>query len=82
VWKVVSILRELRPELRIKLVATAPSGLCVVRGLDPTSRVLAGALEDVVERYRDRPYPAAALETPPGFELVPASDAGLAEALR
>jgi tetratricopeptide (TPR) repeat protein len=82
VWKVVSILRELRPDLRIKIVATAPSGLCVVRGLDPGSRVLADALADVVERYRDLPFPAAALETPAGFELVPASDAGLAEALR
>jgi hypothetical protein len=82
VWKVVSILRELRPELRIKLIATAPSGLCVVRGLDPKSRLLAEALDDVVARYRDVPYPAAALQVPDGFELVPPSEAGLREALR
>lgn len=82
VWKVVSILRELRPELRIKLIATAPSGLCVVRGLDPKSTVLASALDDVLARYRDLPYPAAALQVPDGFELVPPSDAGLREALR
>lgn len=81
VWKVVAILRELRPELRIKIVATAPSGLCVVRGLNPDSRVLRDRLEEVVERYRDLPYPAAALQTPAGFELVPASEAGLQEAL-
>lgn len=82
VWKVVSILRELRPELRIRLIATAPSGLCVVRGLDPKSRLLAEALDDVVARYRDIPYPAAALQVPDGFELVPPSEAGLREALR
>jgi predicted O-methyltransferase YrrM len=82
VWKVVSILRELRPELRVKLIATAPSGLCVVRGLDPKSRVLSEALDDVTARYRDLPYPAAALQVPDGFELVPPSDAGLREALR
>jgi predicted O-methyltransferase YrrM len=81
VWKVVVILREYRPDLRVKIVATAPSGLCVVRGLDPTSSVLADRLDEIVGRYRDLPYPAGALETPEGFELVPASDAGLREAL-
>ncbi len=82
VWKVVCILRELRPELRVKVVATAPSGLCVVRGLDPTSRVLAEALPGLLERYRDLPYPAAALQAPPGFELCLATEHGLREALR
>jgi predicted O-methyltransferase YrrM len=82
VWKVVPILREYRPELRIKIVATAPSGLCVVRGLDPASRVLPEKIAAIVEQYRAREYPARALEVPDSFELVPASDAGLREALR
>ncbi len=82
VWKVVPILREHRPELRIKIIATAPSGLCLVRGLDPASKVLRERLDDIIEQYREREYPATALETPAGFELVPASDAGLKEALR
>jgi hypothetical protein len=82
VWKVVGILREYRPDLRMKIVATAPSGLCIVRGLDPTSRVLAERLDDIVAHYRDAEYPTSALETPAGFELVPATDAGLREALR
>jgi hypothetical protein len=82
VWKVVSILREHRPDLRVKIIATAPSGLCIVRGLDPGSRVLAERLEQIVERYRDLPYPVGALETPAGFELVPANEAGLRAALQ
>ena len=82
VWKVVSILREHRPELRVKIVATAPSGLCEVRGLDPESRVLHERLDEIVERYRELPYPVGALETPPGFELVPANEAGLRAALQ
>jgi hypothetical protein len=82
VWKVVCILRERRPELRVKIVATAPSGLCIVRGLNPASRALAEAFDRDIERYRELPYPAAALEAPPGFELVPASEQGLREALR
>jgi tetratricopeptide (TPR) repeat protein len=81
VWKVVGILRRYRPELRVKIVLTAPSGLCIVRGLDPTSRVLRERLDEIIEEYRDLPYRARALETPEGFELVPASEAGLREAL-
>jgi len=82
VWKVVSILRKYRPDLRVKIVATAPSGLCVVRGLNPASTLLAEKLDEIIERYRDEPYPSPALQTPPGFELVPATDAGLKEALK
>jgi hypothetical protein len=82
VWKVVSILREYRPDLRLKIVATAPSGLCVVRGLNPASRVLGERLDEIIARYRDQPYAAQALETPAGFELVPPNDAGLREALQ
>lgn len=81
VWKVVLILREYRPDLRVKLVATAPSGLCVVRGLDPSSRLLRERLDEIVERFQDLPYPARALEVPVGFELVPATEAGLRAAL-
>lgn len=81
VWKVVEILRKHRPELSVKIVATAPSGLCVVRGLDPSSRVLRDRLDELVERYRDLPYPEPALATPTGFELVPPTEAGLREAL-
>jgi len=82
VWKVVSILREYRPELRVKIVATAPSGLCIVRGLQPASRVLWQKLDEITERYLALPYPASAVEPPPGFELVPASETGLREALQ
>ena len=80
VWKVVGVLRRYRPELRVKIIATAPSGLCVVRGLDPTSRVLRERLPEIVEQYRELPYPAGALETPEGFQLVPPNEAGLREA--
>ena len=47
-----------------------------------TSRVLYERLDEIVARYRDLPYPASALETPAGFELVPADEAGLREALQ
>lgn len=81
VWKVIGILRRYRPELRIKTIATAPSGLCVVRGLDPASRVLRENLDAIVDEYRELAYPTEALALPPGAELVPATEAGLREAL-
>ena len=81
VWKVVSILREYRPELRLNIVATAPSGLCVVRGLDAASEVLPQRLPEIFERYRDLPYPAVGLDLPEGFELVLPNAAGLRQAL-
>jgi len=81
-WKVVSILREYRPELRVKIVATAPSGLVIVRGLDPSSRVLWEQLDAIVKRFLDMPYPAQGVEVPAGFDLVPASESGLREALQ
>lgn len=82
VWKVVSILREYRPELSVKIVMTAPSGLCIVRGLNPASRVLHDRLDEIVARYLNQPYPGRALDVPPGFELVPPNAAGLRRALQ
>jgi hypothetical protein len=81
VWKVVSILREHRPELKVKIIATAPSGLTVIRGLNPASTLLSERLPDIIERYRDLAYPADGLELPQGFELVPPNAAGLRQAL-
>lgn len=82
VWKVVSILREYRPELRVKIVATAPSGLVIVRGLDPSSRVLWDNLDAIVQRFLELPYPAKGVDVPAGFDLVPASEQGLRDALQ
>ncbi len=53
IWKLVLLLKKYRPDLRIDTVATAPSGLGVVRGLDPSSRVLEQNLEAVVAEFMD-----------------------------
>ncbi len=41
VWKVVVLLKKYRPDLAIHTIAAPPTGLCVVRNLDPASRFLA-----------------------------------------
>ena len=81
VWKVVNVLRDYRPELSVKIVMTAPSGLCIVRGLNPDSRVLSTELDAIVACYLDQSYQGRALDVPAGFELVQPNAAGLRQAL-
>lgn len=49
VFKFAAILADLRPDLVIVPVNTAPTGVIVVTALDPTSRVLADRYDDVIE---------------------------------
>ena len=39
-WKLVPILRQYRPDLAITVLDAPPTGLVLVTGLDPSSRVL------------------------------------------
>jgi len=48
VFKVADLLRRLRPDLTVLPVDTAPTGVVVVAGLDPSSTVLADAYGDVL----------------------------------
>ena len=48
VWKAVLCLRLMRPDLSMAIVPTAPTGLCIVGGLDRESTVLARAFDAVV----------------------------------
>jgi len=51
VWKAAACLRELRPDLRMTIVPTPPTGLCVISGLDPGSTVLEREYERAVDRF-------------------------------
>jgi tetratricopeptide (TPR) repeat protein len=58
VWKTVLALKHYRPDLDIFTIATPWTGLTVVTGLDPTSRVLADGYEEAVARFIDMPFAA------------------------
>ena len=58
VWKIVLCLKHFRPDLDIFTIATAPTGLTVVSGLDPTSRVLSDNYDVAVARFLDTPFSA------------------------
>ena len=51
VWKTVLCLKHYRPDLDIFTIATPWTGLTVVGGLDPTSRVLSKNYEAAVARF-------------------------------
>lgn len=81
VWKALECLLDRRPDLLIHVVPTAPSGLVVVRRLDPSSRVLIDEAADIDRRYRDAAYPHEPGAWPEKYRVVENSEAGLARAL-
>jgi hypothetical protein len=65
VYKVLEVLEEHRPDLIVVRVATEPTGLGLVLGLDPDSRVLGERLDAITEglvQPDPQPVPAAVLE--------------------
>ncbi len=58
VWKTILCLKHFRPDLDIFTIATPPSGLTVITGLDLTSRVLKERYEEAVARFIDTSFAA------------------------
>jgi hypothetical protein len=82
VWKVVEILREYRPDLRIVPIDVAPTGSIVVTNLDPDSTELQDRYFEIIDRFRDvaltqqsfddywtRNAPRSAADLTTGFDL-------------
>lgn len=56
VWKLTLCIRELRPDLWMTIVPTAPTGLCLVSGLDRRSSVLSQQYDECLARYGGLDY--------------------------
>ncbi len=56
VWRLIVLLREQRPDLEVAVVDWPPTGVGVVRGLDPDSTVLSDRYDELVEHYLAMPY--------------------------
>lgn len=50
-WKVVLILKEMRPDLKIFTLPTYPSGLTLITGLDNRSKLLSQELTNITARW-------------------------------
>jgi hypothetical protein len=53
VWKAVFVLLRYRPDLRLTVIDARPSGLVLVEGLDPRSRVLDDNAERIAAEFTD-----------------------------
>jgi tetratricopeptide (TPR) repeat protein len=71
IWRLILILRKHRPELKVNVIATAPTGLGVVRGLDPASKVLSEGMEDIVREYLALDYSVLDADKPGLLALYP-----------
>lgn len=59
-WKAVLGLRAVRPDIQILTIPTAPTGLTLLTGFDPASRLLQDRLPALIEAYGPLPYRALA----------------------
>ena len=71
IWRALLALRKYRPDLRVHTVATAPTGLGVVRGLDPESRVLEEKLDQIVREFLALDYSVLDTDKDAKLALVP-----------
>lgn len=71
VWKTVMCLKYFRPDLEIFTIAAPWTGLTVVAGLDPQSRVMAEHYRGIVEEFRDTPYSTIKDNMQSALNMVP-----------
>lgn len=71
VWKLVVCLKKFRPDLRIHTLAAPPSGLGVIRGIDPGSVVLDAQFDDLCREFIPLPFSALQPDKRAALNLVP-----------
>lgn len=71
IWRLVLALKKYRPDLRIHTLAAAPTGLGMVRGLDPGSRTLEQRYAKIVSEYLALDYSVLDADKVGLLSLVP-----------
>lgn len=56
IWRLMLLLRTLRPDLTVRTIATPPTGLGIVLNPDPGSRVLADNLDALIAQYLGKDF--------------------------
>jgi hypothetical protein len=51
VYKIIAVLQRYRPELRLAVLDTQPTGVMAVFGLDPSNTVLADRYDEIMDRF-------------------------------
>jgi hypothetical protein len=71
VWRLVVLLKKVRPELAIHTIATAPTGLTMVRKLDPSSRLLMERHDELCREFLALDYSYLESDMPGKLNLFP-----------
>ena len=71
IWKLTLCLKEYRPELAVYTIATPPTGLGLVRNLDPHSNVLRDNLQRICQEFIPLSYATIAKQKPQLLNLFP-----------
>lgn len=71
IWRLVVALKKYRPDLAVHTIATMPTGLTVVRGLNPASEVLAANLDEIIAEFTALDYSVLDEDKPATLNLVP-----------
>ena len=82
VWKAVLCLKQYRPDLDIFTVATPPSGLTVVTGLNRSSRVLNENYQEIVAQFWETSYSDVQSVLEARLNLVPNDWASVEQRLK
>jgi hypothetical protein len=81
-WKALECLLAIRPDLRIHVVPTYPSGLVLIQNLNPESAITDDELASAAKPYADAPYPYAPGEWPERYSVIENSTEALKAVLR
>lgn len=71
IWKLMFCLKEYRPDLAVYTIATPPTGLGLVRNLDPHSTVLRDNLQRIYDEFIPLPYETIVKHKPQLLNLFP-----------
>lgn len=71
VWKTILCLKQYRPDLDIFTIATPPTGLTVVLGLNPSSNVLTENYEQAVAQFIDQGFSTVEHKLSSELNIVP-----------
>ena len=81
IWRLILALKKYRPDLSINTIAAAPSGLTLIRGLDPASRILTVQFDAIIAEFLALDFSILDADKPLALNLVPNTPAQIRKLL-
>jgi hypothetical protein len=82
VWRLILLLKKYRPDLALHTIGTPPTGLALVRNLDPDSRLLSENHDRLTNEFMALDYAHLDDDKPGQLNLVPNDWEGIRALLR